>query len=311
MSAVIVTFEPELPVVEALLRSLVGEVDDAIIVDNGSAPWSIDSVPLSVRRIQLDSNIGLAAAQNRGVAAARRSGTGLVLLLDQDSRPVRGMTRHLIEALEDASRQGLRVAAVGPCIVDPNGTCHGFVRFAAGRYEFVSACTGELWVRCDLLIASGSLLPVAAIRDIGPMAEDLFIDKVDTEWSLRAAARGYCLIGASNAQLHHRPGQQTTELWIGRWREVRQHLPFRYYYMFRNSLLLRRLPHATKAWRKADRRQQLALLVSFGLLAPDRWRVLRMIARGWWDGLRGMGGSLHAPHKLRRSAAVPGRSSQT
>jgi rhamnosyltransferase len=184
------------------------------------------------------------------------------------------------------------VGAVGPLIVNPQGRSEGFVIFRRGRYEAVLPGADRRWIDCDMLIASGSLIPTAALHAIGDMAERLFIDKVDTEWSLRAAARGFALLGAPRARLGHRVGSRPWRVWLFRWRELSLHQPFRYYYVVRNSLLLRRLPHAHAAWRNADRRQLLGILVYFGILAPGRWAALRMIVRGAIDGLRKIDGPL-------------------
>jgi len=47
----------------------------------------------------------------------------------------------------------------------------------------------------DMLIASGCLIPADVLRDVGLMDDALFIDHVDTDWCMRARARGYRLLG--------------------------------------------------------------------------------------------------------------------
>ena len=184
------------------------------------------------------------------------------------------------------------MGAVGPVVVDRAGHTDGFVRFGAGRYEAVLPEADAPWLRCDMLIASGSLIPMAALDAVGGMAEPLFIDKVDFEWCLRALAQGWVLLGTGRTRLQHQLGEQRRRVWFLRWRSLPVHRPFRYYYMVRNSLLVRRMPHASPAWPRADRRQLLPLLLYFGLLLPGRWAALRMMARGCWHGLRGIGGPL-------------------
>lgn len=290
--AVIVTYDVDITALQRLLDRLQGEVTAAVVVDNASAHWHEPASALPLRVLRLDRNLGLAAAQNLGLDEARRWGAPQVLLLDQDSLPEPGLAATLGEALQRAQAQGLRVAAVGPEVLHEDGRSDGFVRFREGRYRPLRLRPGDDWVDCDMLIASGSLLPMSALDDIGPMAAELFIDKVDTEWSLRATARGWCLLGVPAARLHHRLGERRVRLWLLGWRELPLHRPFRYYYMVRNSLLVQRLPHAKSAWRRAERRQLLSLLVYFGLLAPGRLANLRMMFRGLLDGLRGRGGPL-------------------
>lgn len=288
--AVVVTYHPDPDALTRLLGALALQVDGTVVVDNGSPV--LPDIGEPARLIRLGRNHGLAAAQNVGLRTAAEAGARHALLLDQDSLPDADMTAELLAACQAASAAGVRVAAVGPLVVDPRGRSEGFVIFRHGRYEAIRPQADPGWVDCDLLIASGTLIPMTALHDIGGMAEGFFIDKVDTEWSLRAAARGYGLVGAPRARLHHRLGERALRLWFFGWRQLVAHKPFRYYYMVRNGLLLRRLPHAHAAWRRADRRQLLSLLLYFGLLAPDRLAALRMMARGLVDGLRGVPGPL-------------------
>lgn len=288
--AVIVSYHPDAQALSRLVDTLGAQTGAVVVVDNASP--SLPELPPAVQLIRLPHNQGVAAAQNAGLQAAQRLGARFALLLDQDSLPAADMTSQLLAAWQDACGQGLRVGAVGPCIVDPQGRSEGFVVFGDGRYRALPADEGRPWMRCDMLIASGTLLPLDVLAQVGPMAEPLFIDKVDTEWSLRAASQGHVLLGAPRARLHHRLGLRERRLWFFGWRRLAQHAPFRYYYMVRNGLLLRRLPHAHAAWRRADQRQLLSLLLYFGLLAPGRLANLRMMWRGLLDGRRGVGGPL-------------------
>ena len=288
--AVIVSYHPDVQALSRLVEALAAQTRAIVVVDNASP--RLPALPPAVQLIRLPQNQGVAAAQNTGLQVAASTGARFALLLDQDSLPAAGMTGQLLAAWHDATAQGQRVGAVGPRIVDPLGRSEGFVTFGRGRYEALPADEGRAWVRCDMLIASGTLLPLDVVAQVGAMAEHLFIDKVDTEWSLRAAGRGYVLLGAPRAVLHHRLGLHERRLWFFGWRLLAQHAPFRYYYMVRNGLLLRRLPHAHAAWRRADGRQLLSLFLYFGLLAPGRLSNLRMMVRGLLDGWRGVSGRL-------------------
>jgi rhamnosyltransferase len=290
--AVIVTYQVQPPSLQRLLGVVLPQVAQAVVVDNASPGWTALQADLPLQVIRLEHNQGLAQAQNLGLQAAVAAGARFVLLLDQDSLPEPGMVRTLRDAHDAAIAAGYRVAAVGPVVLDELLHSDGFVRFDQGRYRALAPDPAQRWMTCDLLIASGTLMPVPVVQQVGLMAETLFIDKVDIEWCLRARAAGFDLLGVPQARLHHHQGERQVRLWFGRWRHLQLHRPFRYYYMVRNSLLLRRLPHAQAAWRRADRLQLLSLLLHFGVLAPGRWQALRMMARGLIDGLRGRGGPL-------------------
>ncbi len=290
IAAVVVSYHPDAAALAALLTRLAEQVAMVVVVDNASPQAPV--VPAGMQLIRLAQNLGIGAAQNIGMRTALQAGAQQLLLLDQDSLPQAGMVAALQAALQAAAAAGLRPAAAGPLILDERGRSEGFVRFRHGRYQALMPPAGASWIDCDLLIASGTLIPAAALQAIGDMDEALFIDKVDTDWCLRAAAAGWQLIGVPAARLQHRLGQRQVNLWFLGWRQLAIHAPFRYYYMWRNGLLLRRLPQATPAWKSADRRQLLSLLLYFGLLAPGRWARLRMMARGLLDGWRGRSGAL-------------------
>ena len=292
--AVVVTYYPPVGRLPQLLRALEGQVAQVVVVDNGSSLWEEPSCQMPLRVVHHPHNIGLAAAQNDGLRMALAQGATHVLLLDQDSQPEGGMVALLLDAFQRASTPGGPVAAVGPSVIDPRGVFEGFVRFDEGRYRVAPLLPGEPWVECDMLISSGCLIPCDVLDRVGLMLAPLFIDKIDTEWSLRAKAQGFRLLGAPAARMNHCLGERHVRLWFGGWRELPLHRPFRYYYMVRNSILLHRLPHAHPAWRRADRRQLLSLLLYFGLLAPGRGQVLRMMCRGLYDGLRNRSGPLNA-----------------
>lgn len=289
--AVVVTFHPDRGALAAALAALLPQVRQVVVVDNGST--TANPVPgLEHHWLQLGQNLGVGAAQNRGIDAARAAGAGYVLLLDQDSRPAPGMVVALLAAYEAGCTQGQRVGAVGPAVVAPDGQFDGFIRFGQGRYQGVQPSDDGSAVPCDMLIASGTLIPMPVLAEVGGMDETLFIDKIDTDWSLRATAAGYTLLGAPAARLQHRLGERQLRLWFLGWRSLAQHKPFRYYYMLRNGLLLRRRPHASAAWRRADRRQLLSIVLYFGLLAPGRASALGMMLRGMWHAWRGISGPL-------------------
>ncbi len=288
--AVVVTFNPDPLGLKELMARLACQVASVVVVDNASTQRP--DIHEGATLIALGRNVGIGAAQNVGIRAAAERGAGFVLLLDQDSLPAADMVAQLLRVHDRAALHGPPIAAVGARVIDPEGRHDGFVRFRHGRYETVPLPSEDVDIDCDMLIASGTLIPMAALDAVGGMAENLFIDKVDTEWCLRARAGGLHLIGAPRALLHHRLGEGAVRIWFGRWRELRLHQPFRYYYMVRNGLLLRRSPHRTPAWCRADLRQLLSIVLYFGLLKPRGFAPLRMMLRGLVDGLRQVSGPL-------------------
>jgi rhamnosyltransferase len=294
--AVIVTYHPEPLLVRDVVEAVQSQVTAVHVVDNGSAESTLDALR-TMAGVQLHPqmrNLGIGAAQNAGIRVALAAGADFVLLLDQDSLPSPGMVAELLDVHGQLSRQGQRVGALGPLRVAADGSQAGFARLGIGRYREMFPAAGERWCTCDVLIASGSLMPRAALEGAGLMDEGLFIDKVDIEWCLRAARRGYVIAGVPGARLAHRLGDRTVRLWALRWYRLPLHQPFRYYYMVRNSILMQRTPGVGWRWRLADAYQGLQILLFFGLLVRGRGKNLRMMLRGLWDGLHAVNGPLRS-----------------
>lgn len=288
VAAVVVTFRPDFDRLRALLSATLPQVQRIYVVDNGSpddvracvaASACVDFTPLG-------RNLGLPAAQNIGAQAAIEWGAEFLLLLDQDSVPGADMLARLLDVYIAMTEQAQQVAAVGPSVIGRSGPTP-FATFDWFRYGYAVARPDLPWVPCDFLIASGMLIPVDAWHRVGPMDESLFIDKVDIDWCLKATWLGYTFAGVPTALLDHRLGEHTIRALTRQgWKQVDVHHPFRYYYMFRNGILMLRRPHVSWRWRTADVRASFHVFVLFAIFSSTRWPMIGMMLRGVFDGLR-------------------------
>ncbi|MBI2311642.1 MAG: glycosyltransferase family 2 protein [Betaproteobacteria bacterium] len=296
--AVVVTHQPDVSRLREGLEALRAQVEQILIVDNGSVPSARDRLQAladaTTRFLPLGENRGPAAAHNRGIEWAAAQGFGYVLLLDQDSVPAPGMVATLLDAHAALVSSGTRVAAVGPRYVDPSsGHSSFFVRFGPfGLRRMRPETLPERIIPVDFLISSGSLISLATVEQVGIMDESLFIDHVDTEWLLRARARGYRAYGVRDAVMAHCLGDDTFNLWLGRWRHLPLHSPLRHYYIFRNSVLLYKRRYAPLQWVVNDLLRLIGMFVFYSLAAPPRLRQARMMLRGLVDGIQGRTGRL-------------------
>jgi len=282
--ALVVSFNPELPQLTSLLEQLERNGCDFLVVDNASANVAqIKHTAAGLSRardvICLENNIGQAAALNIGLAHAGAMGYPMVFLFDQDSGIDDDFCERMLQAWRIASEQSaLPVAAIGPRLVVPEtGRQLPFRTFESvfdRRERSVPGMSGL--VRTGFLITSGSLLSMTALKTIGPMREDYFIDNVDLEWCFRALARGHLLFGTDLARLHHRIGLASESLLVRKGLVV-QHSALRYYYSTRNRLHLHRQPHAPAAWVLKDR-IRFTLKTLYLLLSTQR--------REYWSSLR-------------------------
>jgi len=296
--AVVVTFNPERDVLLREFALLVSQVDKIWLVDNASsqslADW-VSGLPCAgkLELVQMSANLGLGAAQNAGIQLARAAGANHVLILDQDSEPMPDMVDRLLAASERLQSSGVPVAAVAPVYADSaTGPASGFVRLGWLDFKKQTTLPGQDVVEADFVIASGSLVPVSVLDDIGLMDESLFIDHVDTEWCLRAQSKGYRLFGVPGARMVHTLGDRRSRIWFLRWRNVPYHSPFRYYYILRNSLLMQRRPYMPLKWRVAEVLRCIRVVVFYGMFGRHRIACLRMMWRGIADGLCGVSGPI-------------------
>ena len=302
--AVVITYQPNLEALGTVLERLVGQVDTVLIIDNGSddaqAVAQLVEQHAFARFSGVPQNRGLGWAHNEGLRTALDHGADAVLLLDQDSLPRPGMVAALVHARDEQRRAGARVAAVGARYL---GTDRGhpsyFVRFGRLRFRRCFCRTDQpgSTVRADMLISSGALFGRDALEALGLMDEALFIDHLDTEWFLRAGAAGWRSFGVCDAVMDHGLGERTVRVWLGRWRYLPVHQPFRYYYVYRNSVLLWRRDYPSRRWKHTDMLRLAKMFVVFSLFTGQRRRNLGMMVRGIRDGLKGRTGPLqtHLP----------------
>ncbi|WP_250479413.1 MULTISPECIES: glycosyltransferase family 2 protein [unclassified Caballeronia] len=302
VSAVIVTFNPNVANVVAILDALEMQVERVAIVDNGSATLVSDALTrLAQARgcvfVGLGANLGIAAAQNRGadevvaLMPASSQSARFILFLDHDSLPTPDMVAHLLATDARMRDQGERVGAVGPLTLDKRTRTAGRFMQAGTWWIRRRACRPPcLEMKVDFLISSGTLIRVDVLRDVGGMNEGLFIDHVDTEWCVRAVNRGYALFGACHATLLHSLGDEVIRVWLLRWREVFVHSPLRDYYMCRNTLAIMRTIPMTFAWRLFLLTRLASSIVFFGFVASPRLTRWRMMWAGLVDGCSGKSG---------------------
>jgi rhamnosyltransferase len=259
-----------LDTVEALRR----QVSHVHIVDNGSRDESVARLRVlaelpSVSLSLLERNVGIAAALNEGVRAAREAGYPWVLTMDQDSIIGSGMIA--------AYAATIAAKPHAKCLV-PNVLANGVE---------TSVTEGAV----DFAITSGTLLSTTVLADTGPFEEQLFIDGVDIDYSLRLRRRGHEILRVKDACIRHELGERGK---AGRWvaRVYATHSPLRRYYMYRNHLYLMKV-----YWRdfpgfvlKATL-YQMVLLVLVAFYDPEPGRSLRFILKGVRDFFGGRMGA--------------------
>jgi rhamnosyltransferase len=291
--SITVAFEPSPARLLEQLRAVRPQVDEIVLVDNGSDPpleQMAEVRQLGARVLTPAENRGIAAGFNMGIRHARETGCDRVLLLDDDSVPAPEMVATLADVLDGHANE--RVAAVGPRIRDPRDPQdYPFIRLGWTHNRHLRCGTrDDPAIACDFLVSSGSLIPIEALARLGEFDEALFIDSVDLEWCFRARAQGFALYGVCATYLDHRLGDRRKTVLNA---ELVVHPPERIYYMTRNRFLLYRRGYMPLKWKVKDVLRVMGKFAVTMLLIAPRLEYARMTGRAIVDAAAKRGGKLH------------------
>lgn len=282
------------------LEATVGQVSGVVIVDDGSGPESgdvLDRLRGSAVVIPLESNSGIGAALNIGVAYARDAGATHVLFVDQDSAPQHGFVDRLIETWSGARDRGVDVGSVVP-------EYFSTIRQARPRQDgLLDAVNG---------IQSGMLVPTETFDRIGVLRSEYFIDLVDTEFELRMRRAHLAALASPRLRLEHQLGHRYRRhrwhgwyAWLTLHPDITLSSPFRYYYRLRNRVALNREYFWSSPWLRG--KETIADLIHFAdtiALSTRRGAIVRLYRRALGDAVRGRMGRM--PDDLAGSAASIG-----
>ncbi|WP_454732101.1 MULTISPECIES: glycosyltransferase family 2 protein [Cupriavidus] len=265
--------------VSATARSICGQVDKVVVVDNGS-----DEPTLTVLKgleaagiielVCLGENRGIAHAQNVGIEVAHQQGAEWVLTLDQDSFCTGRMVERLLAAATKSTEK--------------LGFCCPVIKYETSVDEMAQEQGVE---HVDYAISSGCLFPMATLQTVGQQVDEYFIDSVDFEYCLRLAVNGYRMLRVKDAILRHKLGVRKKVDFLGRSFFVSVHAPFRRYYVVRNHIFLVREYWRRKPAFLVKKTIFLFLLFLQILFLEDRkMENIRQCGRGVIDGIMGHGG---------------------
>ena len=271
-SSIIILYHPE----QSRLLDNIALLHDtgwSVIVIDNSPESHANWLPDYVNYTHCPVNAGIAEAQNIGLREVQQRQHEYALLLDQDSLLSRSLLTGLQSSIIKARKVYPNVAAIGPCIVSEFD--HKPVTASIQKPKAV----GEGYLSAKQIIASGMVLSVHCLDEVGLKETELFIDGVDHEWCWRARQCGYEIFVDSNLHMIHKQGDARKRV-LGVDFKVGQ--PIRLYYQFRNVLLLLPRPYVPTYWKI---RNIIAL--------PCRWIVNRFLLdarsqRGafMWKGMK-------------------------
>ncbi len=277
--AVIPVYRPDAEAGRRIER-LMPQVAGTVVVDDGSGA-AADAFPADAEFIALETNRGIAAALNAGVARARELGATHVLTIDQDTTLG---DDYVAIALGTFSRAaGVRI---GAAVVDA----------VNGVASTPTWTTPEGVPLAPEAIQSGMLISIECLDDSGGFDERLFIDSVDREFCHRIRAAGWSVGIATGTAIEHTIGRLEPLRGGG---EFEWHEPFRQYYIARNGIVVaRRFRRAEPEWSKVMLRSTATEAWKIVRNGPRRLKHAVASAAGCFDGLIGRGGRI--PRALER-----------
>lgn len=181
-------------------------------------------------------NVGIASAQNSGIARALELGADFVLFLDDDSGFPDGGVDGLVNDLLEERRLFPETAGIGPRVVDRR-TGESLIAVWQGARIRPGQVTRTTEVA--YLIGSGALIDVLAFEKYGLFRGEYFIDHVDQEWGFRVGLQGGRLVVTASVTMFHELGDTPTKTRSGSVRYTHDSAT-RDYYLTRNAVFVMR-----------------------------------------------------------------------
>ncbi len=271
--------------IEQNISSVLSQVREVVIVDNGSEPHTIALLANiqkkfpSVVLLRNAENLGIAAALNRGVKYALEKEYDWILTLDDDSLAEPDMVHKMLAAYNSLPEN--ERSKIG--IIAPNYTIAKGLVYFGDSPRFV-----------DVAITSGQLVKTEVFDKVGFYKEDLFIDGVDHEFCLRLLKFGYKTLLVPSAVLKQRMGAAPVlKTFFGQKFVVANHSAQRYYYIYRNGIYIYKTYWKyAPAYILKNMCSNLWLLTKIILFEQQKLEKLTMIFKGLIDGIRNKYGKL-------------------
>jgi rhamnosyltransferase len=229
------------------IESLLSQVEHIIVIDNNSSDNSLrivqdfaENYPKQIKVVANKTN-NLAAAQNVGINYAKKLKARFILIMDHDSIAGEAMVVKQLQAYNSFDDGSLAIVAPNLCDKFSKRKAHYIRHYKKIGFSRITFGKNDVLTNIMLVIASGSLIPLQAIDNIGLMNEDFCIDQLDFEWCLRAISMNYKIIALRDANLLHQLGKCRDFKMLKMCVTTSNHNAVRRYYIYRNRLRLWRM----------------------------------------------------------------------
>jgi GT2 family glycosyltransferase len=184
-----------------------------VVVDNGSSDDSVPRIQAahpSIQVLQTGKNLGFSGGNNAGIREVMRHDVKYVWLLNNDTKPVPGVLRELVQTAE----ANFRLGAVGSVLHDDSAP-HDIQSWGGGWISlwsgYSSRATSPLkrGRRLDFLTAASMLVRRKALEDVGLMDDRFFLYYEDADLCFRLRKNGWGLGVAPQAIVLHKLSAST------------------------------------------------------------------------------------------------------
>jgi rhamnosyltransferase len=274
---IIILYHPDSKALIALVKNcLAYENSDVFLSDNGNieGPFKHELMQLDKTRVFYHDNVqnvGIGEAQNKGIDFAFQREYDEIILFDQDSVIDDLFLKALSNEFEKARQKDPALIAAGPSFIDPRLKGKRALKQVSAENQYKK-----------MIIASGCIISVSKLKQVGLMEGELFIDHVDTEWCYRARSKGYRVMQLARVVMTHTIGE-IKKTWWGY--NLQYHSPNRYYYLFRNSMLLFSRKYIPLKDRLYILLRNVTVLAKMPFLDRPFLR-LRLIVKGFFAGIQ-------------------------
>lgn len=226
--AVIVTYNPNIELLKSMLNSILNQVEECVIVDNGSS--NFPEITNDVHIIKLEKNSGIAYAQNRGIEYALSKNADWILFSDQDTIYPSDFIEKMFSEMTKITDS--KIGAIVPVFFDE--VKNKLSEIMITKTQKIIPEPNNIY-KISHSISSGTIVPVNVIKECGDYKEELFIDFVDFEWCWRITEAGYSIYCLSDIKINHKLGDcAVTKFGM----KIVSRNIMRFYYIIRNGFYL-------------------------------------------------------------------------
>lgn len=268
IAALVITFNPDIERLKQNIHSIQSQVDEVLIVDNGSENavviTSLIERYTNIKVLNLHANLGIASALNIGMDTLMCKHYEWVLTLDQDSISPQNMVSSFCRYKGDG-----KVGIISPAI-----------NYSDDEIDIVE--TQGSAVETYACMTSASLTNVKAWHEVGGFDSQYFIDFVDNDFCKRLQLAGYSILIDRSVILQHQLGDTRSFNFIFFTYKYGEHSPLRTYYMVRNNLYFIRKYKKTL---NVPKEYAKVIYIIFNILvfSHNRLKHVKYLLKGWQD----------------------------